>query len=69
MYVNKEFGSEEKPKARKRSVLTDKKNLKKKKKILSYFLIDYSNQIFLSLLLFFSFLMLTLIRNYNFNRI
>ena len=33
MYVNKEFGSEEKPKARKRSVLIDKKNfyLKKKK--------------------------------------
>ena len=26
MYVNKEFGSEEKPKARKRSVLIDKKN-------------------------------------------
>ena len=34
MYVNKEFGSEEKPKARKRSVLIDKKNFyfKKKKK-------------------------------------
>ena len=31
MYVNKEFGSEEKPKARKRSVLIDKKNFYQKK--------------------------------------
>ena len=31
MYVNKEFWSEEKPKARKRSVLIDKKNFYQKK--------------------------------------
>ena len=31
MYVNKGFGSEEKPKARKRSVLIDKKNFYQKK--------------------------------------
>ena len=31
MYVNKGFGSEEKPKARKRSVLIDKKNFYPKK--------------------------------------
>ena len=31
MYVNKEFGSEEKPKAIKRSVLIDKKNFYQKK--------------------------------------
>ena len=31
MYVNKGFGSEEKPKARKRTVLIDKKNFYQKK--------------------------------------